>query len=145
MRNQSIRNLTIMALFTAITPILLYGVFAIFLPDAFRHLQTKMLPLAIATQLFLATANILSYCDVKSNVNRLYNYFFNFFAISFPVTSFAINSNIPTLDGPKTLFEIDTAIFNFIIALLVAESIRVYLKYREKKFANQSFKLETEE
>ena len=133
MRKQQIKNLSILALATASPLLALSGVYAIFWPNAFHYLMTRMLPLAIASLLFIITANLLSYCDLKDKKSRLYNYILNFTALSYPATSFVIHSNLPRLEDYKVLYEYETAVFNVVIALAIAELCRRCFMHYEKK------------
>lgn len=129
-KNQTVRSFAIFAIVTAAMPFLLCITYAIFWPQAYAHAFDKMLPFTIATFLFYLTANLLVFSDLKKDSNRCYGYFFNFLAISFPLTSFVIHSNIETLENYKFLYEIKMGIGNMLVALLVAEfSRRYFMKY----------------
>lgn len=137
MINSKFKNLSVLALATLVPQFPLYGIYAIFWPNAFQYLTTRMLPLAVTSLLFLLTANLLSYCDVKNDVNKIYNYILNFAVMSSPVASFVFHSNLPILNDTKVLYEYETATFNIILALLIAEICRQYFIRYEKKCAKQ--------
>lgn len=137
MTNSKIKNLYVLILATLAPQFPLYGIYAIFWPNSFRYLTTRMLPLAVTALLLLITANLLSYCDVKTSTNKVYNYILNFAALSCPVASFVFHSNLPTLEDQKVFYEYKTAAFNIIIALLIAEFCRQYFISHEKKCEEQ--------
>lgn len=137
MRKQQIKNLSTLALATLAPHLPLYGIYAIFWPNAFHYLITRMLPLAVTTFLFLVTANLLSYCDIKNRTNRFYGYLINFVILSCPCTSFIIHSNVPVLEDSKVFYEYESAIFNILLALVLAEFSRRYIMYHEKKYEEQ--------
>ena len=138
-----IRNFAAFATATAIMPALLFGAFSIFWPNSYNHLLSRMLPFTLATLLFYVMANLLTYCDLKDGVLRCYSYIFNFLAIWFPVTSFAMHSDLLILSDSKALFECKMAIGNMLIALLVAEFCRRYLMKKEKE--SQTFILDNDD
>jgi hypothetical protein len=131
MNKQSIRNYVTLAAATLISPLLLYAIYAIFWPYGARHLATTMLPLAISSVLFLATANLLGYSDLKTPY-RCYDYAFNVAAILFPMTSFVIHSNLEQLTATKILYECKMVAGNFALVLIIAEAARRYLMHCEK-------------
>ena len=138
-----IRNFSAFAIATAIMPALLYASYSIFWPYSFGHLFTRMVPVTLASLLFYIMANLLSYCDLKDSTYKCYSYVFNFLAIWYPATSFAMHSNLQVLENSKVLYEYKMAAGNMLIALLVAEFTRVYLANREKK--SLELELSTEE
>lgn len=137
MANRKFKNLYILIFATLAPQFPLYGIYAAFWPNAFHHLTTRMLPLVVTTLLFLLTANLLSYSDVKDDTNKIYNYIMNFAALSSPVASFVFHSNLTVLEDQKVFYEYKTAASNIILALLIAEFCRQYFIYHEKKYAEQ--------
>jgi len=130
MRKQVLRNYVILAIATLAIPALLYGVYAIIWHYSFMHLVTRMAPLSICCVLFLATANLLAYCDVQDSTNKVYNYLINAVTLLYPTFSFAMHSNIEVLTDQKVIDEYQAALTNILVGLLFAEAARkIILRY----------------
>ena len=138
-----IRNFAAFTIATVMMPTLLYTAYSIIWPYSYSHLVSSFMPLSIASFLFYIMANLLSYCDLKNGIFKCYSYTFNFLAIWFPATSFAMHSNLQTLSDSKAWFECKMAIGNMLIALLAAEFCRYYLMKKEKE--SQTFVIEEDE
>lgn len=132
MKKQVLRNYAILTIATLAIPALLYGAYAIIWHYSFTHLVTRMAPLSICCVLFLATANLLAYCDVQDSTNKFYDYLINAVTLLYPSLSFAMHSNIETLTDQKVIYEYQAALTNILVGLLFAEATRkIILRYEK--------------